>query len=66
MHPFRLGRTFKAGRASIKAMLDLYNLTNANTVVAINSAYGTDGGAWLTPLAILQARLVKLGVQIDY
>jgi len=62
----RLSRTFKTGRASIKGMVDLYNLMNANTITSLNYAYGTTGAAWLTPLAILPARLMKLGVQIDY
>jgi hypothetical protein len=62
----RVARTFKAGRASIKAMFDMYNLTNTNTITAYNNTYGTNGGAWLTPVAILPARLLKVGVQIDY
>ena len=62
----RLGRTFKAGPTSIKAMVDLYNALNTSVVVAYNNAYGTNGAAWLTPVAILPARLVKLGVQVDF
>jgi hypothetical protein len=62
----RLSRTFKARRASIKAMIDIYNVTNNNTITSLNYTYGTNGAAWLTPLAILPARLLKVGVQIDY
>jgi hypothetical protein len=62
----RVGRTFKTGRASIKAMVDLYNAFNANTVLAFNQTYGTTGAAWFTPVAIVPARLMKLGIQIDY
>ena len=62
----RLGRTFKVGKASMKAMADLYNTLNSNTVTALNYTYGTTGAAWLTPIAILPARLFKLGIQIDY
>lgn len=62
----RLGRTFRAGRTSIKAMIDLYNALNANTITLLNQTYGTMGGAWLTPTSVLPARLVKFGVQIDY
>jgi hypothetical protein len=62
----RLVRTFRAGRGSIKAMVDLYNALNVNTIHTFNYTYGTNGAAWLRPLGVLQARLVKLGVQIDY
>jgi hypothetical protein len=62
----RLGRTFRTGRTSIKAMVDLYNALNTNVVTAFNTQYGTTGTAWLTPVAILPARLMKLGVQLDF
>ena len=62
----RFDRTFKVRRASFRAMLDVYNTLNVNTTVALNNTYGTNGAAWLTPTAILPARLLKLGIQIDY
>jgi hypothetical protein len=62
----RFGRTFKVGRGSFKAMVDLYNALNANDEVAYNNTYGTNGATWLSPLAILPGRLVKLGIQINY
>ena len=64
---FRLGRTFRAGRTSIKAMLDLYNALNSNTITLMNQTYGTDGAAWLRATAVkVPAWQVKVGIQIDY
>jgi hypothetical protein len=62
----RLARTFKIRRTSIKAMVDLYNALNANTILTKNGTYGTTGASWLVPVAIVPARLVKLGVQLDF
>jgi len=41
---------------------DLYNALNGNPVRSVNSAYT----AWLTPTAILDARLFKISVQYDF
>jgi hypothetical protein len=42
--------------------LDLYNLTNASTVLVANTAYA----AYLTPQTILQARFAKFSLQFDF
>ncbi|MGE0392350.1 MAG: carboxypeptidase regulatory-like domain-containing protein [Vicinamibacterales bacterium] len=65
----RVTRVFTVRTTRIRAMLDLYNLANRNTVVTWNNNYGTiagGGAAWLRPLGILPARLLKLGVQLDF
>ncbi len=65
----RFTRVFKVRSTSIRAMVDLYNMANRSTVVTWNNNYGTlagGGATWLTPLGILPARLVKLGVQLDF
>ena len=62
----RLARTFKAGRLSMKAMVDLYNVLNTNVITAYNPNYGTNGAAWLLPVNVIPPRLLKFGVQIDY
>lgn len=65
----RITRVFGIRAAKIRAMLDLYNLANRNTVVAWNNNYGAlaaGGTTWLTPTSILPARLIKLGVQLDF
>jgi hypothetical protein len=59
----RLSKRIHVGRARLMAMLDVYNLFNASTITAVNTRYGP---AWLQPLAILPARLFKVGAQLDF
>ena len=47
-------------------MVDVFNATNNNTITNVNNAYGTTGASWLVPTAISLARLVKVGVQLDF
>ena len=53
---------FAQGRR-LQASVDLYNMFNVSPVLALNTTYGT---AWQRPLQILQGRLVKFGVQVDF
>ena len=62
----RLSRTFRFGRLRAQALVDAYNLFNANTVLVQNNAFGTNGASWQVPQQILQARLVKLGAVINF
>ena len=61
---FRMSKIFKFGTKSrIQGNVDLYNLFNANPVLAQNNTYGA---AWQRPLQILQGRLLKFSVQVDF
>jgi hypothetical protein len=60
---FRASKIFKVGTDRIQGNVDLYNLFNANPVLALNNTYGI---AWQRPLQILQGRLLKFSVQIDF
>lgn len=51
------------GTTRLRAMLDFYNLFNANAVVQEQSGYPT---GWLNPLAIMPGRLAKVAFQIDF
>ena len=62
----RFAKLFKLDTRTIKGMVDVFNLGNLNTVTAINQTYGTTGASWQVPTAISLARLVKVGVQIDF
>jgi hypothetical protein len=62
----RFARPFSAGSTTLKAMVDLYNLTNANPVLAVNQNYGTNGASWLVPTRILPGRILRFAMQWDF
>jgi hypothetical protein len=66
MLDFRVGKVLRFGRLRAAANVDLYNVFNSNGVTAENHQYGTNGAAWLTPIAIVGGRLFKLSVQTDF
>jgi hypothetical protein len=59
----RLTRAFQFGRARVRAMVDLYNLFNGNTILTQNATFGS---TWLRPTAIQAGRLLKFGGQLDW
>src|SRR4051812_35928288 len=54
--------TFKR-RVNLQANLDVYNVLNANSILAINTTYGSQ---WRRPTSILDARLVQFGGQFSF
>ncbi len=50
-------------RIRVLANVDLYNLTNATGVSALNTTYGP---SWLRPTQLQQGRYVKFGAQFDF
>ena len=44
-------------------MMDLYNMLNANPVLAQNNSFGP---SWQRPLQMLQGRLIKFGAQLNF
>ena len=59
----RLTKTLRLDRARVQGMFDVYNVFNANSIVLMNTNYGS---AWLQPNQILGGRLLKFGFQLDY
>ena len=59
----RLGKIFRMEQFRIHAMFDIYNLFNANSILSMNTTYGP---VWLQPIQILDGRLFKFGVQIEF
>ena len=59
----RLSRVFDVGRAKVRANIDAYNLFNGNMIQQLGTTFGSQ---WQRPLFILPARLVKIGVQVDF
>lgn len=61
---FRFAKSVRfGGGRRIQGVIDVYNALNGNTVLALNNTYG---GSWQRPTQVLQARLVKFGVQMDF
>ena len=59
----RVSRNFQLGRVKLQGNFDLYNVFNANYSLTYNTTYGPD---WQKPQTILLARMVKLGVNINF
>ena len=65
----RVTKVFNMGPSRMRAMFDLYNMFNDNTVLKFNETYGspTRGGAdWLNPQALIPGRMLKFGAQLDF
>ena len=61
----RVGKILRFGGVRTSAMLDLYNLFNANPVLTVNPAFGS-GPTWQRPTSILLARFAKISFQFDF
>jgi hypothetical protein len=59
----RLSKSIRLAGLKVEGQFDVYNALNANTILQINPNYGA---SWRRPLAILGARLLKFGAQIDF
>lgn len=59
----RLAKILRVRQTTVKAMFDVYNLFNANSILAIITRHGS---SWLRPTQILDARLIKFGAQIEF
>jgi hypothetical protein len=59
----RLSRIFQVRRVRFQGNFDVYNALNGNTALSVNSTYGP---RWLVPQEILDARLFKFGIQLDF
>lgn len=59
----RFVKRVRVGGVRLQGMLDVYNLFNANTILLVNTNYGSQ---WLLPTEVLPGRLFKVGVQLDF
>ena len=59
----RLAKRFTAGRLKATAEFDLYNVMNADSVLSNNTAFGP---LFTQPTEILQARLAKVGLNLQF
>lgn len=58
----RVGKVLRFGRTRAQASLDIFNALNSNAVLTASSAYAT----YLRPQSILNARLMKFSVNLDF
>jgi hypothetical protein len=61
----RVAKMLKLGRSQARAALDIYNLPNANTVLAYNNTF-VPGGPWLQPMMVLTPRLFRISAEVDW
>ena len=59
----RLGKAFNVGRLRLSPNLDVFNVLNANNVLAQNGSYSA---VWRTPSGIVGGRLVKFSLLVNY
>jgi hypothetical protein len=59
----RVTRTFRFRGTRIEPMADLYNVFNASPILTQQTRFGP---VWRTPTSILEARLFKFGVKLDF
>ncbi len=60
---FSLSRDFRVKAVRIRPQVDLFNLLNVSPVVSQVTAFGSSLGR---PLRVLDARLVRLGVNVEF
>jgi hypothetical protein len=63
MADLRISRPIRFGSRKIVPQLDIYNITNADTVVSLQNAVG---GTYLDPREILSPRIIRVGFSIDF
>jgi hypothetical protein len=62
----RVARNFRFGTRRVQAFADIFNALNAGTVLRVNETYNPAANAWMTPLAIMDGRYVRFGVQMSF
>ena len=62
----RFAKLFRFGGTKTAVNFDFYNVTNSNSVLGENFAYGAGGAGWRTPTSILLPRMFKIGAQFDF
>jgi hypothetical protein len=56
-------REQRSVQLSTAEIIDVYNVFSGNTPLVINTTYGPN---WLQPTQIMDARLLKLGFQLEF
>jgi hypothetical protein len=59
----RLAKMLRFRNARVQLQFDVYNALNANSILSLNTRYGS---AWLRPIQILDGRIIKFGGQLMF
>ncbi|MGE3508435.1 MAG: carboxypeptidase regulatory-like domain-containing protein [Vicinamibacterales bacterium] len=59
----RFIRNFRLGGVRLQAMFDAYNLFNTTAILATNARLGPQ---WLSPTTVMDARILKVGAQLNF
>jgi hypothetical protein len=59
----RFIRNFTIGRTRLQALFDIYNSLNSSAILAETTAYGT---TYRRPTSVLDPRIVKFGIQMNF
>jgi Carboxypeptidase regulatory-like domain len=59
----RLIRNFKLGRTRLQGIFDIYNATNGTSILSETTAYGS---SYRKPTAVLDPRIMKFGLQMNF
>jgi len=64
----RFAKILRFGSKRANVGVDIYNMLNANTPTAYESAYdfATNGARWMQPSGVLLPRFVRLNLQFDF
>jgi hypothetical protein len=64
----RVSKGLRFNRYRIQAFADIFNLTNAGTVLRVNNTFGANPAtnAWMVPLTIMDGRYIRFGMQMSF
>lgn len=64
----RLARNFRFDRFRLQGFADIFNVLNAGTVIRVNETFGANPATnpWMRPLAIMEGRYVRFGMQMSF
>ena len=51
------------GNTQVAPVFDVFNLFNTNTTTSVNSTYGS---SWQQIVAIMQARYLRIGLELEW
>jgi hypothetical protein len=63
---FRAAKILRFGRTRTQVGIDVYNITNSDTITAVNTTFSPTSTTWMTPTAVATARYVKFNMQVDF